>query len=91
MIILRTNSNKEYPIEWVGISDFDGCLRFEVPEAADRMAELFSVFTDPAETEMLTRVFDEDERVFQGYTGFKGLDLKPSGSVVLALMKRVTA
>ncbi len=91
MIILRTNSNKEYPIEWIGIADFDGCLRFEVADAADRMPELFAVFTDPSATETLTRVFDEDRRVFTGYTGFKGMDLKPSGSVVIALMRRAAA
>ncbi len=91
MIILRTNSNKEYPIEWIGIADFDGCLRFEVADAADRMPELFAAFTDPAETETLTRVFDEDERVFTGFTGFKGMDLKPSGNLVIALMQRVAA
>ena len=91
MIILRTNSNKEYPIEWVGISDFDGCLRFEVPDAAGRLAELFAAFTDPAETETLTRVFDEDRRVFTGYTAFKGIDLKPTGSVVIALMRGAAA
>ena len=39
MIILRTNSQKEYPIEWIGIADFDGCLRFEVADAADRMPD----------------------------------------------------
>ena len=91
MIILRTNSNKEYPIEWIGIADFDGCLRFEVVDAADRVPELFAAFSDPAETETLTRVFDEDERVFTGFTGFKGMDLKPSGNLVIALMQRVAA
>lgn len=91
MIILRTNSNKEYPIEWIGVADFDGCLRFEIADAADRMQELFAAFSDPQETETLTRVFDEDERVFTGFTGFKGMDLKPSGNVVIALMQRVAA
>jgi len=91
MIILRTNSQKEYPIEWIGIADFDGCLRFEVTDAADRMPELFAAFSDPNETETLTRVFDEDERVFTGFTRFKGMDLKPSGNLVIALMQRVAA
>ena len=91
MIILRTNSNKEYPIEWIGVADFDGCLRFEIADAADRMQELFAAFSDPQETETLTRVFDEDERVFTGFTRFKGMDLKPSGNLVIALMQRVAA
>ena len=91
MITLNTATGRSIPIEWVGISDFDGCLRFEVPDAAARMAELFAAFTDPAETETLTRVFDEDRRVFTGYTAFKGIDLKPTGSVVVALMRRAAA
>ena len=91
MITLQTAAGKSFPIEWVGIADFDGCLRFEVTAAADHMPELFAVFSDPRETETLTRVFDEDERVFTGYTGFKGMDLKPSGNVVVALMRRAAA
>ena len=91
MIQLQTATDKTYPIEWVGISDFDGCLRFEVPDAAAGMAELFAAFTDPAETETLTRVFVEDRRVFTGYTVFKGIDCKPTGSVVVALMRRAAA
>ena len=62
MIILRTNTKKEFEIEWIGVADFDGCLRFEIADAADRMPELFAAFSDPNETETLTRVFDEDER-----------------------------
>ncbi len=88
MILLKTAANKTYSIEWIGISDFDGCLRFEIIDAADNMAELFATFTDPNETETLTRVFDEDERVFTGFTGFKGMDLKASGNVVVTLMRR---
>ncbi len=91
MIVLQTANSREYPIEWVGISDFDGCLRFEVPDASGRLAELFAAFTDPEETETLTRVFDEDRRVFTGYTAFKGIDLKPTGSVVIALMRGAAA
>ncbi|MBR0161963.1 MAG: hypothetical protein IJQ02_11870 [Oscillospiraceae bacterium] len=74
-----------FPIEWIGISDFDGSLRFETGETD--MAKLFQVFADPKHTQELVRVFDETERVYEGYTFFKGMDWLPSGNVVIRLLK----
>ncbi len=85
MIRLITTSGRSFPIDWIGISDFDGSLRFEV--LSGDMAELYRVFTDPAETQELTRVYDEDRKTFTGYTFFKGLEYMHSGNVVVRLLK----
>ena len=49
MLALRTAQGFTLPINWIGISDFDGSLRFETPETD--LAMLFSVFSDPEHTE----------------------------------------
>ena len=85
MLKLRTAKNYELPITWIGISDFDGSLRFETTET--NMAELFMIFNDPEHTKKLTRVFDEVERDFDGFTFFKGLELMGNGNVVVRLLK----
>ena len=42
MIEIRTAQNYTIPVNWIGVSDFDGSLRFETPETAftglERMA-----------------------------------------------------
>ena len=72
MIQLRTAQNYTIPVNWIGISDFDGSLRFETPETD--LAKLFSVFSDPKHTAVLTRICDEDENRLQrsGKNGHRG-------------------
>ena len=84
MIQLRTAQNYTIPVNWIGISDFDGSLRFETPETD--LATLFSVFSDPNHTSALTRIFDEDEKTFSGFTAFKGLERMGTGATVIRLM-----
>ena len=48
MMKLKTAKGTELPINWIGISDFDGSLRFETTEAD--MPELFRIFNDPQHT-----------------------------------------
>ena len=84
MLILVTAQGTEIPITWIGISELDGSLRFETTET--NMAMLFSVFSDPEQTRTLTRVFDEDRRTFEGYTGFKGIEKMMSGNIVVRLL-----
>lgn len=87
MILLRTATGKEYPIAWIGVSELDGSLRFEVT-GEQNMFELVTVFIRPEETQTLTRVFDEDEKKFTGFTVFKGVDKKfGDGGIVIALVK----
>ena len=83
MLILVTAQGTELPITWIGISELDGSLRFETTET--NMAMLFSVFSDPEQTRTLTRVFDEDRRTFEGYTGFKGIERMGTGNIVVRL------
>lgn len=87
MLLLRTATGKEYPIAWIGVSELDGSLRFEVT-GEQNMFELVTVFIRPEETQTLTRVFDEDEKEFSGFTVFKGVDKKfGDGGIVIALVK----
>ena len=73
MLKLRTAKNTEIPITWIGISDFDGSLRL--------------IFNDPEHTICLTRVFDEAEKDFEGFTFFKGIERMGNGCTVVRLMK----
>ena len=84
MIEIRTAQNYTIPVNWIGVSDFDGSLRFETPETD--LVTLFTVFSDPAHTITLTRIFDEDEKTFSGFTAFKGLERMASGATVIRLL-----
>ena len=88
MLTLKTAKDYEIPIAWIGISDFDGSLRFETPE--DNMAELFMIFNDPEHTAVITRVFDEGTRDFEGYTSFKGIEKMGNGNTVVRMMPALT-
>ena len=87
MIKLITAKNLAFPVNWAGLSELDGSLRFEV--SGSDMATLYSVFSDPEQTVSLTRVFDEDRRTFEGYTRLIRLAQMPTG-IVIGLMKGVT-
>ena len=84
LIDLLTAQNTSLPIEWIGISDFDGSLRFETTETD--MPTLFVIFNNLDHTRCLTRVFDEDRRSFEGFTVFKGIEKMMSGNIVIRLM-----
>ena len=84
MLQLKTAQGFTLPINWIGVSDFDGSLRFETPET--NLASLFSVFSDPSHTSEITRIFDEDEKTFSGFTAFKGLERMGTGTTVIRLM-----
>ena len=85
MLTIETAQRTSFPITWIGISELDGSLRFETSEP--NMATLFSVFSDPEHTRILTRVFDEDKKTFEGYTSFKGIERMGSGNIVIRLLK----
>ena len=86
MLELKTAKGTELPINWIGISDFDGSLRFETSET--NLAELFRIFNDPEHTTCLTRVFDEAEKEFEGFTSFKGIERMGNGCTVVRLMAK---
>ena len=80
-----TATGKEFKIDWCGPSTIDFALRFEVVEST--MSDILATFTRPEECTELTHVFDEHKTVFNGYSKFKGVDMKPGGSIVVALME----
>ena len=84
-----TATGKEINILWCGVATVDFVLRFEVSKEI-QMSEVLTTFTNPEETIELTHVFDEHRTVFHGYTKFKGVDMKPDGSIVVALMEGET-
>ncbi len=83
MLTIETAQGTSLPINWIGISDLDGSLRFETSEPD--IATLFSIFSDPEHTRTLTRVFDEDRKTFEGFTGFKGIERMGTGNIVVRL------
>ena len=83
MLTIETAQGTSLPINWIGISDLDGSLRFETSEPD--IATLFSIFSDPEHTRPLTRVFDEDRKTFEGFTGFKGIERMGTGNIVVRL------
>ena len=85
MLILETALGAALPLSWIGISDFDGSLRFETTE--QDLPALFALFNNPAHTSVLTRVFDEDKKTFEGFTTFKGIERMATGNTVIRLMK----
>ena len=85
MITLRTAKNTVLPISWIGVSDFDGSLRFETTETD--MPRIFTIFNDKEETAVLTRIYDEDEKAYAGFTAFKGIERMASGNTVVRLMR----
>ena len=80
-----TATGKEFNVNWCGQATIDFVLRFEVVNST--MANILSTFMNPVETEKLTHIFDENRAVYTGFTQFKGVDLKPSGTIVVALME----
>lgn len=81
---LITATRREFSVKWCGVSAFDNALRFEVVN--NTMTNILSTFMNPAETETLTYMFDENETVYIGYTQFKGVD-QMRGSVIVSLME----
>lgn len=79
-----TAKGKEFEVEWCGLSTIDSALRFET--IGVNMNDAITVFINPMETARLTHVFDDKTTVFRNYTQFKGVDLKPGGSIVVSLM-----
>ena len=80
LIKLITVTNKSYPVNWAALSHLDGSLRFEV--SAGDFAELYRVFTDPAETIPLARVFDASGTGSGGSTDLFRIERMQNGIVI---------
>ena len=85
MLKILTAKGMEFPIHWIGISDLDGSLRFEV--LSEDLHLLYGVFTDPEQTCILTRVYDEEQRSYEGFTAFKGIEKMSPYQIIVRLMK----
>ena len=85
MIQLKTAKNELFEIEWAGVSTIDGALRFGT-RSVDT-ARLLAVFTNPENCSVLTRVFDGEEKTFEGYTVFRGITIDYDGITIVALSK----
>lgn len=86
-MVIITATEKEFNIEWLGLSTIDNVLRFAVKDSD--MATVLSVFTDPEETASLVYVIDNmnNKTEYYSFTTFKGVDLLPGNSIVVSLIK----
>ena len=82
-----TATGKEFQIEWCGQSTIDFALRFDIKE--EEMTTIINTFMDATETSTLIHQVDEmGNRIeYNGFTTFRGVDLKPDGTVVVSLMQ----
>lgn len=86
-MVIITATEKEFNVEWLGLSTIDNVLRFAVKNSD--MATVLSVFTDPEETASLVYVIDNmnNKTEYYSFTTFKGVDLLPGNSIVVSLIK----
>ena len=84
---IKTATGKVFSVEWCGQSTIDFALRFSV-KGSD-METVLSTFVNPEETVFLTHVIDEmgNKAEYRGFTIFKGVDLHPDNTIIVALME----
>lgn len=85
MITLKTFCGDTFQIEWVGVANIDGVLRFAVVGA--ELSDILAAFTNPDNCAILTRSFDNDEQTFSGYNVFRGVQVAYDGSVIVSMSK----
>ena len=79
-----TANGREFTVQWCGQASIDNSLRFSITGSS--VATVVSVFANSANTTTLVHAFDEVEKVYNGFTTFKGVEMNPDGSIVVALM-----
>lgn len=84
-----TATGKEFDIVWCGRSTIDFALRFAIQ--GTNMATVLSTFTNPEETSLLIHLIDtmNNKAEYRGFTTFKGVDLHPDNSIIVALIETV--
>ena len=85
MIELQTSGGDSFQIEWAGVASIDGVLRFAIVGA--ELSKIMEAFTKPENCTTLTRVFDNDEQAFVGYSVFRGVQIAYDGSVIVSMSK----
>ena len=85
MYILKTALNKVYDITGAAIASVDGALRIWFKEGT--VSNLVTTFTNPEETELLTKVFDGVETQFEGFVMFRGIEISRTGEIMVTLAR----
>ena len=87
MQTIITATIKTFEVEWCGQSTIDFALRFAVKN--EEMTTIINTFIDPNETRTIIHKVDDmgNQIEYDGFTTFRGVDLKADGSVVVSLMK----
>ena len=87
MMTLETAQGKRFPIDWIGVSDMDQSLRFEIINQDEEydVQMLCQIFADPMQTRRLTRCDQRIKKSFDGYTKFKGIEQMTNGNIVIRL------
>ncbi len=86
MLKIVAYNGQEYPIDWIGVATLDGVLRFSVPGSED-ISSLFTTFSNPDNCTKLIRIFDEDQKEYDGYNVFRGITVAFDGKYIVALSK----
>lgn len=86
MQTITTATGKTYSIKWCGVSTIDASLGFEIK--GQNVLEMFQIFTNAEETNTLTRMFDDHETIYTGYTVFKGIEVTVFGSIIVTLSSK---
>lgn len=84
---VETAKGNQYPIDWIGVSSFDDQLRFELVDGADYIREAFEVFSNPEQTKTLVRHCFEDDRKFEDFIKFTGMDIRNKKNLVISLSR----
>lgn len=85
MISIKAANGDLYTILWAGVANTDGILRFAIINAD--ASSIFETFGNPANCGTLTRIFDNIEQQFAGYTVFRGMQINFDGSVIVSMSK----
>lgn len=83
MQTITTATQRVFQVSWCGLSTIDYVLRFGV--RGESMTDVLQAFMNPDETETILHTFDERTNEYNGYTVFRGVDLKPNGEIVVSL------
>lgn len=85
MITIKTVNNDVFEIAWAGVATIDGVLRFAILNA--NLIDVMTAFTNPVNCTILTRIFDENEKEFTGFTVFRGIQIAYDNSVIVSMSK----
>ena len=80
---LITALGTEIEILWAGVSTIDGTFRFMVADSD--FDTVYSIFSKQEHTKMLTHVFDESGKIYEGFTTLFRIEKMPMGGIVVGM------